>query len=53
MCLERSDTTTAILTDSMTSNDEEGIDFLQAQLDLMSQPGESLYKELCLARPSS
>jgi bacterioferritin len=51
MCRDKHDTTTAILLETILAEEEEHIDYLQTQLALLDQIGESLFLAQCLARP--
>lgn len=53
MCREKGDITTANLFETIISNEEEHIDYLETQLELMALLGEQLYLSQLVARPPS
>ena len=53
MCREKQDATTATLFEEILADEEQHIDYLETQLQLMSQLGEQLYCAQCVSRPPS
>ena len=53
LCRERQDSTTATLFEEILADEEQHIDYLETQLQLMSQLGEQLYCAQCVSRPPS
>ncbi len=53
MCREKGDITTANLFETILSNEEEHIDYLETQLELMKRLGEQLYLSHLVERPPS
>ena len=53
MCREKGDITTANLFETIISNEEEHIDYLETQLELMDRLGEQLYLSQVVERPPS
>ncbi len=53
MCREKGDITTANLFETIISNEEEHIDYLETQLELMERLGEQLYLSQLVERPPS
>jgi bacterioferritin len=51
MCRDKQDSTSANLLESIISDEEDHIDYLQTQLELMEKLGEELYAAQCVARP--
>ena len=52
-CREKGDITTANLFETIISNEEEHIDYLETQLELMDRLGEQLYLSQLVERPPS
>ncbi len=53
MCREKGDITTANLFETIISNEEEHIDYLETQLELLERLGEQLYLSQLVERPPS
>ena len=53
MCREKGDITTANLFETIISDEEEHIDYLETQLELMDRLGEQLYLSQLVERPPS
>jgi bacterioferritin len=51
MCREKQDSTSAKLLESILTDEEDHIDYLQTQLELIDKLGEALYAAQCVARP--
>ncbi len=53
MCREKADITTANLFETIISDEEDHIDYLETQLELMDRLGEQLYLSQLVERPPS
>jgi bacterioferritin len=51
LCREKQDSTTANLFESIVSDEENHIDYLETQLELMDKLGVELYSAQCVSRP--
>lgn len=51
MCREKQDAVSAILFETILSDEEGHIDYLETQLELMDKLGDALYAAQCVSRP--